>query len=77
MESWVSRNLDANDFFEDYIQTYLERDLKQILNVSNLRDFRRFLTLLALRVGQLVNFAELSKRGRRFKEYNKSLGKRT
>ncbi len=31
------------------------------LNVTNLRDFRRFLSLLALRVGQLVNYSELSK----------------
>jgi len=59
-EIWAE-NLDATDFFEDYIQTYLERDLKQILNISNLRDFRRFLTLLALRVGQLINYTEISK----------------
>lgn len=59
-EVWAE-NLDANDFFNDYIQTYLERDLKQILNVSNLRDFRRFLSLLALRVGQLLNYSEISK----------------
>jgi predicted AAA+ superfamily ATPase len=59
-EIWAE-NLDAAGFFEDYIQTYLERDLKQILNISNLRDFRRFLSLLALRVGQLVNYTEISK----------------
>lgn len=59
-ELWA-KNLDATDFFEDYIQTYLERDLKQILNVSNLRDFRRFMMLLATRTGQLVNYTELSK----------------
>lgn len=59
-EIWA-KNLDSNEFFEDYMQTYLERDLKQILNVTNLRDFRRFLSLLALRVGQLVNYSEISK----------------
>jgi predicted AAA+ superfamily ATPase len=59
-EIWAEK-LDANEFFEDYIQTYLERDLKQILNVSNLRDFRRFLSLLAIRVGQLLNYSEISK----------------
>jgi uncharacterized protein len=59
-EVWAE-NLDATEFFEDYIQTYLERDLKQMLNVSNLRDFRRFLTHLALRTGQLINFTEISK----------------
>jgi uncharacterized protein len=59
-EIWAE-SLDAGDFFEDYIQTYLERDLKQVLNVSNLRDFRRFLMLLATRTGQLVNYTEISK----------------
>lgn len=59
-EIWAE-NLDASDFFDDYLKTYLERDLKQILNITNLRDFRRFLSLLALRVGQLVNFSEISK----------------
>ena len=59
-ELWAEK-LDAKEFYEDYIQTYLERDLKQILNVTSLRDFRRFLLLLAIRVGQLLNYSELSK----------------
>jgi predicted AAA+ superfamily ATPase len=59
-ELWAER-LDAKGFFEDYIQTYLERDLKQILNVTNLRDFRRFLSILAIRVGQLLNYSEIAK----------------
>ncbi len=59
-EIWAE-NLDVPDFFDDYIQTYIERDLKQIINVSNLRDFRHFLTLLAIRSGQLVNYTEISK----------------
>ncbi len=59
-ELWAE-GLDVQEFFEDYIQTYLERDLKQILNVTNLRDFRRFLTILAIRVGQLLNYSEISK----------------
>ncbi|MFP4488960.1 MAG: ATP-binding protein [Bacteroidales bacterium] len=58
-ELW-SEGLDAKEFYEDYIQTYLERDLKQILNVTNLRDYRRFLSLLAIRAGQLLNYSELS-----------------
>lgn len=58
-ELWAEE-LDAKQFYEDYIQTYLERDLKQILNVTNLRDYRRFLSLLAMRAGQLLNYSELS-----------------
>ena len=59
-EIWAE-NLDAPEFFEDYLQTYLERDLKDILNINNLRDFRRFLSLLALRTGQLLKYSELAK----------------
>jgi len=59
-ELWASK-LDADDFYEDYFQTYIERDLRQLLNVANLANFRRFLSLLALRVGQLVNYTEISK----------------
>ncbi len=59
-ELWAER-LEVKEFFEDYIQTYLERDLKQILNVTSLWDFRRFLTMLAIRVGQLLNYSDISK----------------
>lgn len=59
-EIWAN-NLETEDFFEDYIQTYMERDLRTILNIANLRDFRRLLVLLASRVGQLLNYSTLSK----------------
>jgi predicted AAA+ superfamily ATPase len=59
-EIWA-KNLPASEFYEDYIQTYIERDLKQIINVSSLRDFRRFFSLLAIRTGQLLNYSELAK----------------
>ena len=49
------------EFFEDYIATYLERDLHQIINVASLRDFRRFMQACAIRVGQLMNFTDLAK----------------
>jgi predicted AAA+ superfamily ATPase len=59
-ELWAEK-LDVKEFFDDYIQTYLERDLKQIIDVTNLRDFRRFLSILAFRVGQLLNYSEISR----------------
>ena len=39
-------------FYSDYVATYLQRDVRQLLEVRNLRDFERFLRLLALRSGQ-------------------------
>ena len=59
-ELWA-QGLDPGDFFEDYIQTYLERDLRTLLNIANLRDFRRLLALLAARTAQLLNYSELAK----------------
>lgn len=47
-------------FYPSYIQTYTERDVRQIVNVSNLFLFQKFMRLAAGRTGQLVNFSELS-----------------
>ena len=46
-------------FFNGYIQTYVERDLRSLINLKDLRVFQRFLTLLAGRVGQIVNYSSL------------------
>ncbi len=43
----------------DYIKTYVERDLRQILNVSDLGRFQQFLEICAGRIGQLVNFSDI------------------
>ena len=43
----------------DYIQTYVERDLRQIVNVTDLGAFRQFLELCAGRIGRLVNLSEI------------------
>lgn len=43
------------DFYPNYIQSYLERDVRQVVNVADLRSFRLFLQLCAGRVGQLFN----------------------
>lgn len=48
-------------WFEGYIRTYLERDVLQLSNISNLLDFRRLITMLSQRVGQIVNQSGLSR----------------
>lgn len=50
-----ARPLDPTRFYGDYLATYLERDVRQLLNVRNLRDFDRFMRLLATRTGQLLS----------------------
>lgn len=53
--------LDAYGFFESYVATYLERDLRSMLQVGSLRDFERFLRACALRTSQMINRAELAR----------------
>lgn len=60
-ELWAHKDIEFSQFFEDYVQTYLERDLKAMMNVSNLRDFQRFMKAVAIRVGQLLNYADIAK----------------
>ena len=48
------------DFFPNYIQTYLERDVRLLRNISDMSQFVRFLKLCAGRVAQLLNVASLA-----------------
>ena len=48
------------DFFPNYVQTYLERDVRLLRNISDMSQFVRFLKLCAGRVAQLLNVASLA-----------------
>lgn len=52
--------IDPRDFFASYISTYVERDVRQIINVQQLGTFQRFIRLCAARVGQLLNLSSLA-----------------
>lgn len=54
------RNLSPQDFYSSYMQTYVEKDVRQLRNLGNLDTFIVFLRLCAGRVGQLVNYANLA-----------------
>ncbi len=47
-------------YFRSYIQTYLERDVRSISSIRDLATFRRFLSLLASRCGQILNRTDLA-----------------
>jgi len=51
--------LEAGEWLKNYIQTYVERDVRKIINVGDLVKFQQFLKLCAGRTGQLVNFSEI------------------
>jgi hypothetical protein len=48
------------DWFASYVATYVERDVRQVLNVQDLSTFQRFLRLCAARSGQLLNLSALA-----------------
>ena len=49
-----------NDWYPNYIRTYIDRDVRQIKNITDLIVFERFIQLLAGRTGQELNLASLS-----------------
>lgn len=54
-----STEIEVSDFYSSYVQTYLERDLRQIKNIKNLSVFQNFLKMCANRNGQVVNFTSI------------------
>jgi uncharacterized protein len=53
-------NLPVSNAYSSYFQTYVERDVRQILRVKDVVQFERFIKLLASRIGQLINYASLA-----------------
>ncbi len=54
-------NFDFERFYSNYIDTYVERDVRNILNVTNLYTFIQFMTSLASRTGQVLNMNDIAK----------------
>ncbi|MEQ9424353.1 MAG: ATP-binding protein [Cyclobacteriaceae bacterium] len=52
--------ISPNDLYPNYIETYVERDVRQILNVKNLSQFKLFLKTCAGHIGQTVNTTQIS-----------------
>ncbi len=54
------KRIHPSDFYPNYIQTYIERDLRLLKNIDNLSKFIRFIKLCAGRIGQLLNLSSLA-----------------
>jgi len=57
----LTRAADRTIWFDNYVRTYLERDLQDLASISSLPDFRRLMRAACLRLGQLTNQAELGR----------------
>lgn len=55
------RGISPDRYYSDYVNTYVKRDVTQLLNVQNERQFKLFIKLCAARAGSLINFNSLAK----------------
>jgi predicted AAA+ superfamily ATPase len=60
-ELYANPDIDSTAFYNSYLATYLERDVRSLTNVGSLRDFERFLRACALRSANLLNKADLAR----------------
>lgn len=59
-ELYRVRDLERNEFFNSYIDTFIERDVRRIKDIGNLEDFRRFMKDLAIRNGKPLNYSDIA-----------------
>lgn len=55
-----NKNPSPHDFYRSYIKTYIERDVRELKNISDLSVFHKFICLCAGRTGQILNTTELA-----------------
>jgi hypothetical protein len=60
-ELYANPEIDLIAFYNSYLVTYLERDVRSLTNIGSLRDFERFVRACALRSANLLNKADLAR----------------
>lgn len=61
MPDYYVNDLDRKDYFENYIKTYLERDIRNLTQVRDLLVFHKFLISVASRIGEVLNYSNIAK----------------
>lgn len=57
----TGRIKDRDLFYRSYVQTYLERDVRDLIHIGDLESFRRFLKACAARTAQMLNYTDLAR----------------
>ncbi|MDR0307091.1 MAG: ATP-binding protein [Chitinispirillales bacterium] len=60
-EAALTKNLDREKYYSSYIQSYIERDVKDFYNISKPIQFFDFLSVVAAQTGQLLNYSSLAR----------------
>ena len=61
MPSIATGAIERNNYFSSYINTYIERDVKQLLNVGKTMEFYNFMQYIAVRTAQELNYSTIAK----------------
>lgn len=61
MPSIATGSIERNNYFSSYINTYIERDVKQLLNVGKTIEFYNFMQYIAVRTAQELNYSTIAK----------------
>ena len=56
----IDRRIPPAGWYSDYVAAYIERDVRQLINVRDLSAFRRFVRMCAMRTAQLLNLSSLA-----------------
>lgn len=54
------KKIESSFFYQNYVQTYIERDVRQLKNVNDLNLFTKFIKLCAGRTGQILNYSSFA-----------------
>ncbi len=60
-EFYDNPKIDRNLYFQSYIDTYINRDVRQLIEVGKIEEFKKFMVSIASRVGEQLNYSDLSK----------------
>jgi len=61
---WQKNSPDIETFYSSYLQTYIDRDLRTLFNITKTSEFHTFIQLCAARTGQILNYSNLARDAR-------------
>ncbi|MBR5613978.1 MAG: ATP-binding protein [Clostridia bacterium] len=59
-ELYANQDKEWTDFYQSYVKTYIERDVNKLIKAKNHMTFVKFMTSVAARTGQVVNYANIA-----------------
>ena len=59
-ELYINENVTLNEYYESYVKTYIERDIRDLINISDEIKFMKFMTSLAARTGEELNITTVA-----------------